>query len=80
MSIYISSIQNPASIKSVIGFVVGTYRNGYLIDQSTNILAYSSTIGSLLANINPSNLQAGTLSNYNFILTLGNPITADGRL
>lgn len=40
MLIEISDIINPPSVKSVTGFVVGTFRNGYLIDQSTNVVLY----------------------------------------
>lgn len=34
----------------------------------------------MIVNLIPSNSQAGTLSNYNFIITLGNAITSNGKL
>lgn len=40
ITILISEIINPPSIKPVTGFVVETYRNGYLKDQSTNTITY----------------------------------------
>ena len=80
MLITVSGVTNPTSAKTITGFTVGTYRDDAIIDQSTNLVSYQATVGTLTVTLTPSNTQTGLKSVYTFAITLGDGITSTSIL
>ena len=80
MLITVSGVTNPTSTKTVNGLTIGTYRDDAVIDQSTNLVSYQATVGTLTVTLTPSNTQTGLKSVYTFSITLGDGVSNTSNL
>lgn len=74
-----NNVTTPPSSLPTETFVVSTIRNNYAIER-VSCCSYTATAGSLTASVGASSYLAGTTTQYTFVLTTSNQLTATASI